>query len=31
MTMMLNPLKQKQSQHEREGAQRREEAKNENP
>jgi translation initiation factor IF-3 len=31
MTMMLNPLKQKQSQHEREGAQRREEAKAENP
>jgi translation initiation factor IF-3 len=31
MTMMLNPLKQKQSQHEREGAQRREEAKDENP
>jgi translation initiation factor IF-3 len=31
MTMMLNPLKQKQSQHEREGAQRRDEAKAENP
>jgi len=31
MTMMLNPLKQKQSQHEKEGAQRRDEAKAENP
>jgi translation initiation factor IF-3 len=31
MTMMLNPLKQKQSQQEREGAQRRVEAEAENP
>jgi translation initiation factor IF-3 len=31
MTMMLNPIKQKQSQHEKEGAQRRDEAKAENP
>jgi len=31
MTMMLNPLKQKQSQQEKEGAQRRDEAKAENP
>jgi translation initiation factor IF-3 len=31
MTMMLNPLKQKQSQQEKEGAQRRDEAKVENP
>jgi translation initiation factor IF-3 len=31
MTMMLNPLKPKQSQHEKEGGQRRDEAKAENP